>query len=120
MFHHQNQDQWIDFGTLDAIPMGKPQQLTASVREKDGWYEREVQRAVWVIRKDNQQCTVFHPRCTHLGCAYRWDNSNQQFACPCHGGTYDIAGRVISGPPPRALDELPTKIKDGKLLVQFV
>lgn len=120
VFQRSKKEQWIEFGTIDTLPVGEPRQLTASLREKDGWYERSVQRAVWVIRKENRECTVFHPRCTHLGCAYRWDGSKQQFTCPCHGGTYDVTGRVTGGPPPRSLDELSAKVENGKLFVRFV
>jgi menaquinol-cytochrome c reductase iron-sulfur subunit len=63
---------------------------------------------------------VFNPRCTHLGCAYRWDARREQFACPCHGGTFAISGEVTGGPPPRALTKLSSKIEDGTLRVRFV
>lgn len=54
--------------------------------------------------------------CTHLGCIpeYRTqDNAGQapsqypepQFFCPCHGGVFDLAGRVYQNmPPPRNLE----------------
>ena len=36
-------------------------------------------------------------RCTHLGCRLRVIGGRLQ--CPCHGGTFDREGRVVSGPP---------------------
>ena len=44
--------------------------------------------------------------CPHLGCGYRWDDADHHFKCPCHGSVYDIAGKVVGGPPPRPLDAL--------------
>ena len=55
--------------------------------------------------------------CTHLGCSvaivtdpflaqYRPDTCGQSgcFHCPCHGSTYDLAGRVVKNvPAPRNL-----------------
>lgn len=58
---------------------------------------------------------VFSPVCTHLGCYVNWDNNRKEFLCPCHGGRYDIDGRVIAGPPPKPLDRLPFKIEAGKV-----
>jgi menaquinol-cytochrome c reductase iron-sulfur subunit len=113
-------ESWTDFGSVAGIPVGTPRLLTAVSRVQDGWDERSVRRAVWVVRSSADSLTVFSPRCTHLGCAYRWDARHGQFACPCHGGTFAITGEVTGGPPPRALTKLPSKIEDGTLRVRFV
>ena len=109
---------WIEVGPLDAIPIGEPRQLDCISKEKDGWIEKSVRRSVWVVRTDAQTFTVFNPRCTHLSCAYRWETDKQRFFCPCHGGIYDITGKVTGGPPPRPLDTLPTKVEGGILYVR--
>lgn len=41
--------------------------------------------------------------CTHNGCAVGYSQSGNNFVCPCHGGTFDINGKVTSGPPPAPL-----------------
>ena len=41
--------------------------------------------------------------CTHQGCTVGYNSSAAKIICPCHGGTYDITGKVVSGPPPSAL-----------------
>jgi Rieske Fe-S protein len=51
--------------------------------------------------------------CTHGGCLVGWRDDRNRFLCPCHGGTYDVQGAVVSGPPPRPLDELPVRIASG-------
>ena len=38
--------------------------------------------------------------CTHQGCTISYISGSQTFICPCHGGTYDLGGNVIAGPPP--------------------
>jgi len=58
---------------------------------------------------------VLSPVCTHLGCLVNWHRKKNQFLCPCHGGKYDIEGRVVDGPPPKPLTRLPFRISDGKL-----
>ncbi|MEW6118154.1 MAG: Rieske 2Fe-2S domain-containing protein [Nitrospirota bacterium] len=55
--------------------------------------------------------------CSHLGCLVSWSYHKNLFICPCHGGTYDIEGNVVSGPPPLPLSRLPLKVQDGKAFV---
>jgi len=38
--------------------------------------------------------------CTHQGCTITYASGSESFVCPCHGGTYDLNGNVIAGPPP--------------------
>jgi Rieske Fe-S protein len=51
--------------------------------------------------------------CTHAECLAAWAPDDRQFQCPCHLGVYDQQGTVVSGPPPRPLDELPTVVEAG-------
>lgn len=67
--------------------------------------------------------------CTHLGCSpkYRPDVAPADlgadwkggFLCPCHGGRYDLAGRVFKGvPPPLNLPVPPYKyLSDTRLVI---
>lgn len=43
--------------------------------------------------------------CTHLGCLYKWSESNTRFECPCHGSKFTLSGDYIEGPAPRSLDQ---------------
>jgi cytochrome b6-f complex iron-sulfur subunit len=38
--------------------------------------------------------------CTHQGCTIAYDSGSVTFVCPCHAGTFNLNGDVISGPPP--------------------
>ena len=58
---------------------------------------------------------VFSAVCTHLGCLVRWESDKNRFYCPCHKGIFDSNGQVISGPPPRPLDQF--KVEQDKNLV---
>ena len=48
--------------------------------------------------------------CTHLGCGISWDQKKQQYLCPCHGGVFDRTGKVLAGPPPRAMDRFEARL----------
>ena len=37
--------------------------------------------------------------CTHLGCIPHYNRLKQDFLCPCHGSTFDLAGRVYKDVP---------------------
>lgn len=37
-------------------------------------------------------------RCTHLGCALKYNKQESSWDCPCHGSRFDIKGNVIDNP----------------------
>lgn len=37
-------------------------------------------------------------RCTHMGCALRWNPSERTWDCPCHGSKYTENGKVLENP----------------------
>lgn len=58
--------------------------------------------------------------CKHLGCIVsQWDSAKQEFVCVCHQGHYDpkASGKVVSGPPPAPIPQLPVKVEAGELVV---
>lgn len=113
----KEEEDWILIGAADKIPLGEPSKVEFLQRRKDGWMTVEEKLSAWVLTRDGKDFTVFNPRCTHLGCPYRWDGERKQFLCPCHTAVFDMDGKVISGPPPRPLDRLLTKVERGKLWV---
>ncbi len=38
------------------------------------------------------------PRCSHLGCALKYNKQEHSWDCPCHGSRYTADGRVINNP----------------------
>ena len=58
---------------------------------------------VIVVRAAANEFRAFSATCTHLDCIVGYQNDRQRIYCNCHGGTYDLTGRNISGPPPRPL-----------------
>lgn len=57
--------------------------------------------------------------CTHLGCIIsQWLADQGAALCPCHGGTYDLrnGAKVVAGPPPRPVPQLPLKAEGGVLV----
>jgi menaquinol-cytochrome c reductase iron-sulfur subunit len=114
----RSDEEWVEIAEAAQIPKGEPTKVDYIRRKKDGWVTIEERASVWVVTADGVEFTVFDPRCTHLGCPYRFDEAKKQFLCPCHTAVFNVDGRVISGPPPRPLDRLPAKVVGGRLLIQ--
>lgn len=52
------------------------------------------------VYKDHQgKVTALSPVCTHAGCIVNFNAAEQSWDCPCHGGRFDISGKVMCGPP---------------------
>lgn len=46
------------------------------------------------------------PVCTHAGCIVNFNDAEKTWDCPCHGGRFDIHGKVITGPPTKDLEQI--------------
>jgi Rieske Fe-S protein len=63
------------------------------------------------------QLRAFSAVCTHLDCTVKYRPDMQKIHCACHGGTYDLNGRNISGPPPRPLTQYRVVQKGDDVIV---
>jgi cytochrome b6-f complex iron-sulfur subunit len=70
-----------------------------------------------VINRPDKGYVVLSRVCTHLGCLVDYQKDMKRFLCPCHGGTYDLSGSVISGPPPKPLQQFPFKVEGDSLII---
>ena len=67
----------------------------------------ELQGTKLALYKDsNGKVTALKPVCTHAGCIVTFNAAEQSWDCPCHGGRYDLSGKVISGPPQKNLEQV--------------
>ena len=115
----RREEAWAAIGTVADLAPNEPRELEFARTVKEGWRTTIAKKAVWVVKQSNGAITAFSPMCPHLGCGYRWDAPARQFQCPCHGSVYDVTGKVLAGPAPRPLDELPIKVENGQLLVMY-
>lgn len=89
-------------GKVDEFPIGSVNRILSGrfylVRNEDGFL------ALW-------------QRCTHLGCAIPWVETENQFHCPCHGSLFNTVGEVTGGPAPRPMDYFPVIVRSGEVWV---
>ena len=91
---------FVEAAKLTQLQVGKPQEVTFERTRVDGW--RTFQEK---------------PQCTHLGCAYHWEEPRNQFVCPCHESRFSIDGKVLGGPAARPLDRYPVRVENSRLLI---
>ncbi|HYA35232.1 MAG TPA: ubiquinol-cytochrome c reductase iron-sulfur subunit [Candidatus Binataceae bacterium] len=116
IFGEHGAADWVQLGKLDDLPINVPQRVEVVRRVVEGWVTASQQVTAWVVRLPDK-LYVFDPHCTHLGCAYRWDDQAKSFFCPCHSAVFNLEGKVVSGPPPRPLDVYNYEIRDGFVYV---
>ena len=85
-----------------AVDKFLPNSVTAFVRGR-----------FYLARLEDGGFLALSRKCTHLGCTLPWVEKENKFICPCHASTFDITGKVISAPAPRALDIYPVIIENN-------
>ena len=66
----------------------------------------------WLVNTEEGVLAIYRV-CTHLGCLYAWQGSQNKFICPCHGSQFQRGGQYIAGPAPRSLDAFNVLVQDA-------
>jgi menaquinol-cytochrome c reductase iron-sulfur subunit len=111
------ENEWVEVGDITRLTPGSPVEMVFRRTGVDGWKIMSEKSTAWVVKSADNQVVAFGPQCTHLGCAYHWDEAKNEFLCPCHTSLFSLTGKVLSGPAPRPLDRYETKVQGSKLLL---
>lgn len=115
--------EFVPVATLDSIPQdGAPLNVPVVIEQPmDGWTKLPPTQVGGVfLRKVGSDVRAWSTICPHLGCGIDYSGQENKFACPCHESWFSLDGAVSSGPSPRGMDELETRVKDGKIEVKFM
>jgi Rieske Fe-S protein len=117
----QGGGRWVRAGSTDDLTPDVPVPRVVSVPRVDGWYRERARQTIFIVWDGSKGVRAMSATCTHLGCQVVWDGPGERFHCPCHGGLYDPAGRVLDGPPPRPLDAIEARIDpaNGSVMVRL-
>lgn len=74
-------------------------------------------KPVIIVNRPGKGFVALSKVCTHLGCLVEYDRDKGRLLCPCHAGSYDLEGNVLSGPPPRPLAKLPLRIEGDHIAI---
>jgi menaquinol-cytochrome c reductase iron-sulfur subunit len=111
---------WIKTVPLDSLAEGEPKRVALVADHHDAWtLEKDVELgAAWVLRKGSD-VVVWSTVCPHLGCAVNKSATGPGFSCPCHDSSFAADGARLTGPSPRGLDTLASKVEGGFVHVEF-
>ena len=113
--------RWVRTLRLDQLVEAEPKRVAIIDDRRDAWtIERGVELgSVWVVRHGDK-VTAFSAVCPHLGCSVNVAaEAGGGFACPCHTSAFAPDGTRKSGPAPRDLDVLATRVEEGFVAVDF-
>ena len=105
--------QFKTVARLDELVEGVPQQVVIHEVRRDVWtlHPNDGIGRVWLIRRGKENVDAFTTICPHLGCSVNFVEKDKLFICPCHGGTFELAGQRLEkagfvNPAPRGMDRL--------------
>ena len=111
---------WSDVGKLEEFEsLTAPVKKLITVEQRDGWRKIISEKAIYVLPAKDGVMRILSPVCPHLGCSIPWVEAKQQFICPCHTAIFAVDGALISGPSPRPMDDLESKVEEGVLKVRY-
>jgi len=113
------ESDWVAAGTLaETADATTPLRRTLQLELRDAWQETAAEPVVFLTGTGGD-IKALSAICPHLGCSVAWNDQEEQFICPCHGGRFAPDGSHRSGPPPRCLDSLETRVVNGKVMVRY-
>ncbi len=112
--------RWIRTVPFESLGEGEPKRVALVADHRDAWtMEKQMELgAAWLLRRGDS-VIAWSVVCPHLGCAVTRSGSGPGFYCPCHDSSFDADGKRLTGPSPRALDALGTRIEGGFVMVEF-
>jgi Rieske Fe-S protein len=109
-------ENWIDVSAVREVSGEEPLTKKIVTERITGWALSSEEHQVFVLPRQNQ---VLSAVCPHEGCEVAWDKQTKRFSCPCHESYFGPDGSRLSGPARRGLDQLPSRVQDGKLQVKY-
>ena len=70
-----------------------------------------------LVRMADGNYRAFSAVCTHLNCTVQYRPREHDIWCACHNGVYNLQGAVVSGPPPKALEEFAVHARGQDIVV---
>ena len=103
----------VSEASVNEVDAGKVQDL----KPNSGKIVRFGNKPALLVRINDTEWKAFSAVCTHLNCTVQYRESRRDIWCACHNGTYNLNGQVVSGPPPRPLEELVVQIRGDEVVI---
>ena len=114
---------WFARDKLFPVPAGTAPKLVARVDQLPvGGYKLfaypTAHHPCILVRLGESDFAAYSQACTHLQAPVHYLAVEKRFHCPCHEGSFSAEdGRVLAGPPRRALPRYPVELRDGEIWV---
>ncbi len=99
--------------TVDEVTAGK----VSDLKPNSGKIVKFGNKPALLVRANETDWRAFSAICTHLNCTVQYQESTSQIWCACHNGLYDLSGRVVSGPPPKPLEEFAVHMRGEEVVI---
>jgi cytochrome b6-f complex iron-sulfur subunit len=96
----------VKCGSFSSLPVGSAR------------FIRHGTDPLFVVRASETEVVALSAICTHLRCVLHWDDETKMIRCPCHAGSFDRSGNVLSGLPPRSLRTHPAEVRADEIVVR--
>jgi Rieske Fe-S protein len=111
----------VKFMNPPTVPEASTSEVSAgtvqSLKPNSGKIVKFGSRPALLIRVGETEWRAYSAICTHLNCTVQFQESTRQIWCACHNGFYDLNGKVVSGPPPRPLEEYAVHIRGEDIVI---
>lgn len=109
-------DVWVAVAPVSELEGASPAARTLTIERAAGWARARTEHLVYVL-PPRAGHRVVSAACPHEGCEVVWRGEARDFFCPCHDSSFSAEGERLSGPAPRGLEQLPTRVSNGVLEV---
>ena len=99
--------------SVNEVAAGKVQDL----KPNSGKIVKFGNKPALLVRINETEWKAFSAVCTHLNCTVQYQEARREIWCACHNGTYDLKGSVVSGPPPKPLEEYAVKVRGDEVVI---
>ena len=113
----RRKSDFVEAGDIGQLVPQVPLEVAFRRNRVDGWRVISEKSTAWVVKLADNNVVAYAPQCTHLGCAYHWDQIRTEFICPCHNSVFTVDGKVVEGPAPRPLDRYQIMVEGSKILL---
>jgi cytochrome b6-f complex iron-sulfur subunit len=103
----------VSEASVNEVAAGKSQDF----KTNSGKILKFGSRPVLLIRMSEAEWKAFSAVCTHLNCTVQYRGDSHVIWCACHNGMYDLNGNVVSGPPPKPLEEYVVRLRGEEVFV---
>lgn len=112
-------ERWVRVAKASDVT-AEPRRVQVIGDERDAFTvtKGQILGSIWIFR-EGEAMRAMSATCPHLGCSIDLNTDKKSFGCPCHASRFALLGQPESGPSPRAMDPLATRVEGGWLEVDF-